>query len=116
MHKFINALLVVAALVSGFMLYTLEHATRSTERDIGKLEVAIAGEREQIRFLNAEWSSLVRPDRLQKLASEYLRLETIKSTQIVAEGELAARVPAEQQIKLEANGSDPIGDILEKMQ
>jgi cell division protein FtsL len=116
MHKFINALMVIVVLVSGFMLYTLEHATRGTERSIAKLEGGIVSEREQIKFLHAEWSSLVRPDRLQKLAAEHLILETIKSTQIVPESELAARVPAEQQIKLEAAGSDPIGDILEKMQ
>jgi cell division protein FtsL len=116
MHKFVNSLLVVAALVSGFMLYTLEHATRGTERRIGKLDAAIAAEREQIKFLNAEWSSLIRPDRLQDLAAKHLKLEALRSTQIVPTGELAARVPAEQQIKLEANGSDPIGDILEKMQ
>ena len=30
--------------------------------------------------------------------------------------ELAARVPAEPVIKLEADGQDPIGDIIEKMQ
>ncbi len=116
MHKFINALMVIVVLVSGFMLYTLEHATRGSERSIANFEAGIASEREQIKFLRAEWSSLVRPDRLQKLAAEHLKLETIKSTQIVPEGELAARVPAEQQIKLEADGSDPIGDILEKMQ
>ncbi len=116
MHKFVNALLVVVVLVSGFLLYTLEHATRGTERRIGKLDTAIAGEREQIKLLNAEWSSLIRPDRLQKLAAEHLKLEALKSTQIVPKSELAARVPAEQQIKLEANGNDPIGDILEKMQ
>ena len=30
--------------------------------------------------------------------------------------ELGARVPAEPVIKLEADGQDPIGDIIEKMQ
>lgn len=116
MHKFVNALLVVAVLVSGFLLYTLEHATRGTERNIANLQTSISAEREQIKFLNAEWSSLTRPDRLQKLAAEHLNLKTITASQIVPVEELAARVPAEQQIKLEADGSDPIGDILEKMQ
>jgi len=116
MHKFLNALLVIAVLVSGFMLYTLEHATRGTERRIAKLQSGIVHEREQIRFFNAEWSSLIRPDRLQKLASEHLKLEAITASQIVKTEEFSARVPAEQQIKLEAKGSDPIGDILERMQ
>lgn len=116
MHKLLNALLVIAVLISGFMLYTLEHATRSTERRIAKLQSGIAQEREQIKLLNAEWSSLIRPDRLQKLALQYLNLEAITASQIVKAEEFAARVPAEQQIKLEAKGSDPIGDILERMQ
>jgi cell division protein FtsL len=116
MHKLFNAVLVFAVLISGFMLYKLEHATRGTERSIAKLEAMIAGEHEEIKLLNAEWSSLTRPDRLQKLAAEHLGLQTIESDQIVKLGDLGQKVPAEQTIKLETAGKDPIGDILEKMQ
>ena len=34
MHKLFNAFLVLTVLVSGFILYTLEHATRGLERQI----------------------------------------------------------------------------------
>jgi cell division protein FtsL len=115
MHKLFNAFLVITVLVSGFMLYSLEHATRGTERAIARLETRIAGEREDIKLLSAEWSSLIRPDRLQRLAEEHLKLQTIAPSQIVQPAELAAKVPAEPPVKREAAGSDPIGDILEKM-
>ena len=116
MHKFFNAILVLMVLVSGFMLYSLEHATRRTERHILELQDNIAKEHEQIKLLGAEWSSLTRPDRLQRLAAEHLGLQTIKAAQIVRIEELGQKVPAEQTIKLEADGKDPIGDILQKMQ
>lgn len=115
MHKFVNAMLVLCVLVSGFFLYSLEHQTRELERNVAKLNHAISNERESIKFLNAEWSSLTRPDRLQKLAEQHLGLQPLQASQIVKLDDLGARVPPEPVIKLEATGSDPIGDIIEKM-
>ncbi len=116
MHKLFNAILVVTVLVSGFLLYSLEHATRGLERDIVKIEQQIAASHEAIKLLGAEWSSLTRPDRLQRLATEHLKLQTIKAQQIVKIEDLGQRVPPEPIVKLEANDRDPIGDILQKMQ
>lgn len=116
MHKFFNACLMLAVLVSGFILYSLEHSTRGLERNIAKLQRDISQERESIKVLGAEWSSLSRPDRLQKLAQENLKLRTVTASQFVSEGELAERVPAEPIIMLEEKGKDVIGDILKEMQ
>ncbi len=115
MHKLFNGILVVSVLVAGFLLYSLEHATRGLERDIAKIEKQIAASHEGIKLLRAEWSSLTRPDRLQRLAAEHLNLHTLKAQQIVKIGELGQKVPPEPIIKLEAHDQDPIGDILEKM-
>lgn len=116
MNKFFNALLVLTVLVSGFVLYSLEHATRGIEREIAGIHRAIAAERESIKLLNAEWSSLTRPDRLQRLAEQHLKLQTLRAQQIVKLEELALKVPPEPIIKLEEQDKDPIGDILGKMQ
>lgn len=115
MHKFLNSILVVAVLISGFALYSLEHATRDLERKAAKLEGSIDEEYENIRFLNAEWSSLTRPDRLRKLAEEHLGLQSLEPRQVVKLEELGQRLPAEPVVQLEAAGSDPIGAIIEKM-
>jgi hypothetical protein len=66
--------------------------------------------------LGAEWSSLTRPDRLQKLAQENLKLQTVTASQFISEGELAEKVPAEPIVMLEEKGKDVIGDILKEMQ
>ena len=116
MHKFFNACLVLTVLVSAFFLYSLEHSTRGYERQIAKLKSGILEERESIKVLGAEWSSLTRPDRLQKLAQENLKLQTVTASQFVSESELAERVPAEPIIMLEEKGKDVIGDILKEMQ
>ena len=115
-HKLFNAFLVMAVLTWGFMLYSLEHETRGLERQAVSLKRQMAGIEESINLLRAEWSSLTRPDRLQQLARQHLKLETLKASQIVGGGEIGALVPQAPPIKLEAAGKDPIGDILQGMQ
>jgi len=116
MLRFFNACLVLTALVSAFILYSLEHATRRTERQIANIQSDIAQEHETITLLTAEWSNLTRPERLQKLAEQYLKLKRITAGQFIGERDIAAKVPAEPQVKLEQKGKDPIGDILKAME
>ena len=116
MHKLLNFILIFAVLASGFALYSLEHTTRGIERNIARAERGIKEEVESTRLLNAEWSSQTRPDRLRTLAERHLGLQTLQARQIVKLEELGTRVPAEPVIKLEAQGSDPIGAIIDKMQ
>lgn len=116
MLKIFNALLVVAVLVAGYALYGLEHATRSEERGIAQTKHKIEETREAIKLLNAEWSSLTRPERIQKLAEQNLNLQPTKAQQFVSIEDLLTKVPETVPVKLEEEGKDPIGDILMKMQ
>jgi cell division protein FtsL len=116
MLRIFNSILVIAVLVSAFVLYSLEHAIRGEERRIAKVEAQIASERETIALLNAEWSNLTRPERLQMLAEKNLGLKPVSPDQYVTANELATRVPAEPIIKLEEKGKDTIGDILKAME
>ncbi len=72
MLRILNGLLVLTLLGAAFVMYTLEHDTRRGERRIAKLEAEIQNERELIRLLEAEWSNLSRPQRLERLAAEHL--------------------------------------------
>lgn len=116
MLKAFNAILVMLVLVAGYSLYDLEHATRGAEREIAKSERKLGETREAIKLLNAEWSSLTRPERIQALAEQHLALETTKATQFVSVEDLLTKVPETVPVKLEENGDDPIGDILKQMQ
>ncbi len=116
MVKVINAFLVMGVLVAAFFMYSLEHSTRGLERQVVKLKTGINDERETIKLLDAEWSSLTRPDRLQRLAEEQLKLQPVKATQIISVADVAAKIPDTPVIKLDDKNADPIGAILEKMQ
>ncbi|WP_119392575.1 cell division protein FtsL [Taklimakanibacter lacteus] len=111
-----NACLVLAVLCAAYVLYSLEHSIRGVERQIARSQGAIANEKETIGLLGAEWSSLIRPERLQRLAEQHLTLKRISPDQFVRIDELAARVPAEPPVKLEEAGKDAIGDILKAME
>jgi cell division protein FtsL len=111
-----NACLVLAVLAAAYVLYSLEHSIRGVERQMARAQAAVVNEKETIGLLNAEWSSLIRPERLQRLAEQHLKLKRISPEQFVKINELAARVPAEPPVKLEEQGKDAIGDILKAME
>ena len=116
MIKLLNAILVLTLLISGFFLYSLEHTTRGLERHVAKLKSDISAQRESIKLLNAEWSSLTRPERLQKLAEEQLKLVPVTASQQIAISDLAGKIPDTPILKIDDQNADPIGAILEKMQ
>ncbi len=116
MIRAFNTCLVLAVLSAAYVLYSLEHSIRGVERQIARTEAAITNEKETIGLLNAEWSSLVRPERLQRLAEQHLSLRRISPDQFVKIDEIAQRVPAEPPVKLEQEGKDAIGDILKAME
>lgn len=116
MLKFINGILVVAVLISASALYSLEHKTRGLERQIAKTKSLINDDDEAIKLLNAEWSSLTRPERIQALAEQNLKMLPRKADQIVEVGELAQRIPAIAAVATPKQPADPIGDVLKKMQ
>lgn len=116
MLRAFNACLVIAVLTAAYVLYSLEHSIRGVERQIARTNSAITNEKEMIGLLSAEWSSLIRPERLQRLAEKHLKLKRISPDQFAKINELPERVPAEQPVKLEAEGKDAIGDILKAME
>ena len=116
MFRLFNVALVLCVLGAAFVIYSLEHANRTAERRIAKAEAAIGDTREGIKLLKAEWSNLTRPERLQKLAGEHLKLQPMKPDQLVSAGELVKLVPDEPQVQLNDGVRDPIADILKKME
>lgn len=66
-------LFALACLSGVVLLYTSQNVQDSEERLAG-LEAKIAQEQERIKMLNAEWAHLNRPDRLEKLAQEFLSM------------------------------------------
>lgn len=116
MLKLANGVLVIMALISGALLYALEHKTRGLEREIAVTKRAIADADEDIKLLGAEWSSLTRPERIQKLAAQNLQLAPAQADQYVSLNELQARIEDIRTRVKPDKEQDVIGDLLQKMQ
>jgi cell division protein FtsL len=115
MLKFANIGFVLATLGTASTLYSLEHNTRGLERQIAKTKSLIADDVEAIKLLNAEWSSLTRPERIQQLAEQHLGMKRIEPDQYVTSDELAVRLGALAKAQ-EPKSKGSIEDLMKKMQ
>jgi cell division protein FtsL len=111
MFRFLNALMVLGLLVAAYFNYRLEHATRSGEREIARLQAQISEEQENYKLLTAEWSLLTRPDRIQHLADKHLKLKVMSPMQAIRYSDIPERVPKER-----IRPPDPIGDVLKQLE
>ncbi len=84
-------------------LYHVKYSVDRMERQGLSLKAKIADEHAAIRILDAEWSSLNRPERLQKLSSRYLELAPVEVVQVVSFAQIPEK-PAEQV--------DEIGELI----
>ncbi len=112
MLRILNIVLVLMVLAAAFTLYSLEHETRRGERRIAELKRGILDEQEMIRLLEAEWSNLTRPRRIEQLASQHLKLAPLSPLQLVKDKDLDARLPIRPENRLPEPGTDPIADML----
>lgn len=116
MLKLVNGMLVLLVLMSGALLYGLEYKTRRLEREITVAKRTISDTGEDIKLLGAEWSSLTRPERIQALATQNLKLAPAQATQFVSPGELEVRMAEVRARAKPVEEQDVIGDLLQKMQ
>jgi hypothetical protein len=78
---------------SGLYLYQAKHRVNVIDQQIQKVVHETEATREQIRLLHAEWTLLNQPDRLQKLASQFLSLKPTAPAQFTSMRELDSRLP-----------------------
>lgn len=116
MLKVFNGMLVVGLVVSAFVLYSLEHSMRKHERHIASLKRDISTEKETIKLLKAEWSYLIRPERLERLAAEHLGLRQSRPYQLVGREELTGVVSMRPTVEPSSGSGDLIGNILKDNQ
>ena len=83
MMRLVNISLAICLVALIGALYHIRYSAESEARSLRKLERQIALEHDRRRTLQAEWSSLNDPRRLQILSREYLSLDTVRATQII---------------------------------
>jgi cell division protein FtsL len=93
------------------LIYNMKFETRQLEERAALIERAIAEEKDNVALMRAEWSHVSRPERIESLARDILKLDAAKPGQLLAQRdflEVLARRPAPQ---LDAKGWKPQDEI-----
>lgn len=92
-----NWLWIVLLLGASALLYHTSYQVQELQQQRGKLEMDRSGELESIHVLEAEWTYLTAPARLQRLTTKYLALQPVKAAQIAARDSIARKLPARER-------------------
>jgi cell division protein FtsL len=94
------------------LIYNMKFETRQLEERAAQLERAISEEKDNVALMRAEWSHVTRPDRIETLARDILKLEPAKPEQLITRHDfmdLLARRPIPSAA--DANGWKPRDEI-----
>ena len=65
------------------LIYNMKFETRRLEDRAAQLERAIEDEKDNVALMHAEWSHVSRPERVETLARDVLKLEPAKPEQLI---------------------------------
>src|SRR4051812_1654327 len=94
--RVVNGMFLAAMVAGAIVTYGLKHQAEVAAEDVIHLQTAIAGEKDKIRTLNAEWSLLTQPSRLEaavKQHADYFQLQPFSPDQIATINEIPMRLP-----------------------
>lgn len=94
MSRLINCLFLAVMIVAAVIVYDLKHRVENASMNVARLEAEIEKERDAIALLNAEWSHLTQPARLQELVDRYgmyFELQAIGADQIATANDIPIR-------------------------
>lgn len=114
MLKTVDIVLIAVMISAAAWTFKIKYEAEVIEEKVAAVERKTALERETITLLEADWSLLNQPDRLQRLAEAFkgdLGLEPLKPEQIVEPDELPA-----QPINLVPNPTQNLGGYADNAQ
>ena len=104
MFRAFEVLLIVAVLAATAYTFQIMHESEERLAEIRKLEAEIKTYKDTIDLLEADWSLLNQPSRVQKLIEAFqdqLQLTTTEADQIVRHDELP-RIKPEPEVETDA--------------
>ena len=71
MGRIFNAVLLTVMIIGAAITYDMKHRAEVESEKVDRLQAQIAEEKDALSMLNAEWSKLSQPARLQELVQRY---------------------------------------------
>jgi hypothetical protein len=94
MFRPLTFITIAMACGSGLYLYQVKHQAQVLDRQIERTVKQTEALRAQARELDAAWTLLGNPSRIQQLASQFLNVQPVQPNQFVALSDLDSRLPA----------------------
>jgi hypothetical protein len=91
----LNVACIALTIAIAFGNYRVKEAAVASAKRLAEIDTAIGEQDVALRTLDAEWSYLNDPGRLQELAVRHLHLVQIKPSQVMAVAEMPERLPLE---------------------
>lgn len=106
MIRFLNVVAVAFLVGSAIFAYSVKYKTMFRAEKIVQLHEKLQKENDEIGMLRAEWEHVSRPERIESLAGQFLKLQTPALTQIVPAGALPDKGAPQDEIgqKLDSLG------------
>lgn len=99
-------LFIAIASFASIGLFNVKYRVSGIEAQLKQVQRSIVEHREAIKVLNAEWSHVTEPKRLQALSEKFLSLGLVRRDQVVSIGE------AIEAVKYEQTKNDPGNPVL----
>lgn len=77
-----TAFSIIAVCAVGYGMFQVKYQVMQLEDQLAHIQRQIAGDREAIHVLNAEWSLLTQPARLAELARRHLNLDPVTNAKL----------------------------------
>ena len=100
------------------LIYNMKFETRRLEDRAAQLQRAIEDERDNVALMRAEWSHVARPERVESLAREVLKLEPARPEQLINHRDFVEVLARRPMPSSSADGGwqarDDIGALIRK--
>lgn len=87
------------AVVAGLLLFQTSQNVQRAEDKLRSTQDALNKEHDSLRVLEAEWDYLNRPDRIEELARQYLKMQSPVPGSLVHDSQSAINPPPKPEIK-----------------
>jgi hypothetical protein len=94
MFRPVSFITLAMACGSGLYLYQVKHQAQVLDRQIERTVKQAEALRAQARELDAAWTLLGNPDRIQQLADQFLTVKPVQPSQFVSLTELDSKLPS----------------------
>lgn len=105
MVRIFNIFVIGCLIMAAVVVYEVKYQSVYKAQAVARLNGEIRVEREKIATLNAEWSRLAAPDRIQALAQRYLGMKPIEVSRI----DDFAALPEKPAV------GDPLGELIDSL-